>query len=74
LHEGIGGDGEQHAKLVGPEASATGAVEFHAELQLFDAILDLTARAVSAAIDGFCACFLLVTTKRGFSLAAPARL
>ena len=36
-----GGGGKQDAKLVGPEAGATGAVEFQTVMQFFDAVLDI---------------------------------
>ena len=45
LHQDIGGSGEQDTELVGPEAAATGAIDFEV-VQFLDAILDVTALAV----------------------------
>ena len=43
LHEHIGGCGEQHTQLIGPEVGAAGAVDLQSIMQLFDAILDFAA-------------------------------
>src|SRR5258708_15967283 len=45
LHQYIGGSGEQNAELVGPEAGATGAVDFEV-VQFLDAVFYVTALAV----------------------------
>src|ERR1019366_7092103 len=46
LVEHIGGGSQQSAQLIGEEAAATGAVDFQAVVQLFDAVLDVGAVAV----------------------------
>src|SRR5258708_18795711 len=45
LHQYIGSSGEQNAELVGPEAGATGAVDFEV-VQFLDAVFYVTALAV----------------------------
>src|ERR1019366_356226 len=45
LHQHVGGGGQQHAELVGPEITATGAVDLKS-VQFLDPVLDLAALAV----------------------------
>ena len=51
LHEHVGGGGEQHAQLIGPEATAARAVDLQAINQLLDAVLDVAAGAVDPFIE-----------------------
>jgi len=46
LHQHVGGRGEQHPELVGPEARAAGAADLQTVVQFLDAVLDLAALAV----------------------------
>ncbi|HWF97753.1 MAG TPA: hypothetical protein VN691_01090, partial [Steroidobacteraceae bacterium] len=43
LHQDISGGSDEHAKLVGEEARAAGAVDLKAVVKLLDPVLDLTA-------------------------------
>ena len=45
LHQHVSGGGQQHAELVGPEITATGAVDLKS-VQFLDSVLDLAALAV----------------------------
>ena len=51
LQEHVGGGGEVHAQLIGPEATATRAVDLQAIEQLLDPILDVAADAVDPFIE-----------------------
>jgi hypothetical protein len=51
LHEDVGGSGEKYPELIGPEARAACAVDFEAELELFDAVLRVPALAVDMFVD-----------------------
>ena len=43
LHQHVGGGGEEHAQLIGPEATAARAVDLQAIEQFLDAVLDVAA-------------------------------
>src|SRR2546426_5680100 len=46
LHEDVRGGGEEHAQLIGPEATAAGAPDLESLVELLDPILDVAARAI----------------------------
>ena len=50
LHQHVGGGGQQHAELVGPEIAATGAVDLQL-VQLLDPVLDFAALAVNLFVE-----------------------
>ena len=52
LHQHVGGGGEEHAQLIGPEATAARAVDLQAIEQFLDAVLDVAAGAVDPFIEG----------------------
>ena len=51
LHQHVGGGGEEHAQLIGPEATAARAVDLQAIEQFLDAVLDVAAGAVDPFIE-----------------------
>ena len=51
LHQHVGGGGEEHAQLIGPEATAARAVDLQAIEQLLDPIFDVAAGAVDPFIE-----------------------
>ena len=51
LHEHVGGRGEQHAPLIGPEATAARAPDLEPVVKFFDPILNVAAHAVDVFID-----------------------
>jgi hypothetical protein len=50
LHQHLGRSGQQHAELIGPEVTATGAVDLKS-VQFFDPVLDLATLAVDLFVE-----------------------
>src|SRR6266851_4496209 len=51
LHEDIRGGGEEHAQLIRPEATATGAANLESVVQFLDPVFDVAAGAVDVLVD-----------------------
>ena len=70
LHQHIGGGGQGHAQLIGPEAGTAGPAEGERMMQLFQSILAVAARAVDVRVDPLGRLTQIRVTKRGLSRAS----
>src|ERR1700730_4853397 len=51
LHQDVRGGGEEHAQLIRPEPTATGAADLESRVQFLDSVFDVAAGAVDLLVD-----------------------